>query len=692
MIVGRTNLVAALLCAAMGSAAVVTVLRNGKATLPSAHVDHSRIDVARLVAAAVRWADAPQKGKAADGPCEALVNSARRWQRALTGVRARLGLTAAIAVDAVALEPAARLGCEAQARRLDDKLRDALPLFAVSDRWADRQPVATMATDQERIVRIEPSDASTWNPFAVLPLQLVASDGGRVALGRDLSGERLLPASLHESIVDVTQDAMLAAGIARALSPARFTPVRQASLGDREVPAAARLVLTLDVGLQRLSASWVRCFTGSLSECAQGHAMPLSLLADPRLRVGTSAPRSPAAAMVVVDLLSGRIVAMTGAISKCSAQMLQRDAVPVASGKLAFAAVGDRCAQFPDRRHRYLLDEHAALWVVPPGSFAKVPVTAACLSSRHRSPAELAELRSQLARSDDNEAFRRLGLACALSFQRTWHGVTEASSIAFGSARWVAARARPARFEASNLLGPAEYEALARLWRASPRAEREVGPEMTARYLRSAAVASLAIGGGGMGMNTLSIAEVMRDLALRARGASQAPVMHLIRDADAALPVKSLLHFDTIAAAATLKALGAVTSASAGGTAHGACSRVLSRCPREGLADVAGKTGTADFTVSETSSRVKAGATALPAKVFGAVFEAGGRQYAAAAMVLRGREPDGRLELHGNAAAELVLLARQWLGNRPADGVPESEQVMGRGPQAAAQDNRVMKP
>jgi len=592
----------------------------------------------------------------------------------------------------VALQPAGHPGCEAQARRLDDKLRNTLPMFAASDRWADGQPVAGMAADQERIVRIEPADASTWNPFAVLPLQLMASDGGRVAVGSDLAGERWLPASAHASILEVTQDPMLAASIARALSPVRFTPVRQASLGDRELPAAARLVLTLDVDLQRLSAGWVRCFTGNLSDCQRGHALPPSLRADQRLGVGASAPRSPAAAMVVVDVISGRILAMAGAISACSVQMLQRDAVPGASGVLAFARDGDRCAQFPDRRHRYLLDEHAALWVVPPGSFAKVPVTAACLSGRRHDPAELAELRSQLARSDDNEAFRRLGLACAESFKGTWDGVTGPSSIAVGAAPWVAARARPARFDAANLLDPAEYEAVARLWRASPRAEREVGPEITARYLRSAAVASLAIGGGGMGMNPLSIAQVMRDLALRARGASQAPVMHLIRDADGALPARSLVHFDAAAAAATLKALGAVTSASAGGTAYGACARVPGQCPREGLPDVAGKTGTADFMVSETSSRVKEGATKLPAKVFGAVFEVGGRQYAAAAMVLRGRDPDGRLELHGNAAAELVLLARQWLRDRSADGGPESEQTRGRGHHAEALDNRVRTP
>lgn len=689
MIVARTTLAASLLCMALGSVVMVAALRNGRATLPPAHTDLERVEVARQVAEAVRWADAHRRGTAADVPCEALASAAEQWQRALVGVRARLGLTAPIVIDPALLLRGSGLGCEAQAHRLNTKLRDALPMFAAADRWADGAGRGSAASMGEAVARIESADARTWNPYALLPLQLSAGDGGRVALGRDLAGERWLPSPAHPSIAEVVHDQALAARIAEVLSTAHFRPVRQAPLGEREVPAAARLALTLDEDLQRASAAWVRCFTGRLADCRIEHALPASLLADPRLRLDASAPRAPAAALVVVDVSSGRFMALAGAVGECAARMLQRDATPASGTILAFGKDGDRCAQFPDRRHRYLLDEHAALWVVPPGSFAKMPVTAACLSARRHSAAELAELRSQLALSDDNEYFKRRGLACAGAFQRAWLGVVEPSSITLGTAPWMAARASPGGFDATDLLDPAAYEAVARRLRSSPRAKRELGPEATARYLRSAAVASLAIGGGGMGMNTLAIVQLVRDLALRAQGAAQAPAMHLIRDADAPLPARSLAHFDAAAAAATLEALGAVTSSSAGGTAHGACARVMGRCPPGGLADVAGKTGTADFTVSEASNRVKDDATKVPAKVFGAVFEAGGRRYAAAAMVLRGRDLDGRLELHGNAAAELVLLARRRLRDRAGDDRPDSEQAASALRQPAVSDNNL---
>ena len=689
MIVARTTLAAGLLCMALGSVAMVAALRNGKAKLPQAHTDLERVVVARQVAGAARWADAHRDDAAAEVHCDALVTSAEQWQRALVGVRARLGLTAPIVIDPALLLRGSGLGCEAQARRLNTKLRDALPMFAAADRWADGAGRGSAASMGEAVARIEPADARTWNPYALLPLQLSARDGGRVALGRDLAGERWLPPLAHQSIAEVTHDQVFAARIAEVLSTAHFRPVRQARLGEREVPAAARLALTLDEDLQRASAAWVRCFAGRLADCRVEHALPSSLLADPRLRLAASAPRAPAAALVVVDVASGHVVALAGAVGECAARMLQRDATSASGTTLAFRKDGDRCAQFPDRRHRYLLDEHAALWVVPPGSFAKVPVTAGCLSARRHGAAELVELRSQLALSDDNEYFKHRGLACAGAFHRAWLGVVEPSSITLGTAPWVAARARPGRFDAKDLLDPAAYEAVARRLRLSPRAEHDLGREAMARYLRSAAVASLAIGGGGMGMNTLAIVQLMRDLALRAQGDAEAPVVHLIRDADAPLPARSLAHFDATAAAATLEALGAVTSSSAGGTAHGACARVMGRCPPGGLADVAGKTGTADFTVNEASTRVKDGATKVPAKVFGAVFEAGGRRYAAAAMVLRGRDLDGRLELHGNAAAELVLLARRWLRDRAWDDRPYSEQAASAWRQPVGSDNSV---
>jgi hypothetical protein len=675
MIIGRTALAAGLLAATLASVAIAAMWRIQ--ALPEAHVDLARVEVATRVAAAVRWhGEADADG--GDGPhaCAQMKATAERWQSALTALRKRLGLSRPITVDADALHgPSDRVDCGVRARRLRAKLHDALALFAATDRWLDGRDGRAAPGKAERgsVARIEPADARTWNPYAMLPLELISDDGTRLATHRDLAGERWLPA--QRSISEIAQDPLLAAGIAEVVSLARFRPVRLAMLTGREVPAGARLVLTLDADLQRASASWLRCFTGSLADCQPGNGLPPSLLADPRLATAAAAPRAPAAALVVVDVATGRIVAMAGAVGACARAALQRDAETSPDGHTAFVRAGDRCAQFPDRRHGYLLGEHAAFWVVPPGSFAKVPVAAACLAARHFTPQARAELRAQLAKSEDNEAFRRLGLACAPAFQRAWSGIAEARSIAAAGVPWKAVRATPGTFDSANLLDPADYEAAARRLRASPRAEREMGPELTARYLRSAAVASLAIGGGGMGMNTLSIAGAMRDLALRADGDSTASEMHLIRDADDAVDDRSLLHFDAPSAKATLAALGAVTSSAEGGTAHGACTRVLGQCPAMGLPDLAGKTGTADFTVSDHSLRVKDGTTRMPAKVFGAVFEAAGRRYAAAAMVLRGRDLDGRLELHGNAAAELVLLARQRLRDRVTVGRPESEQA-----------------
>lgn len=86
-------------------------------------------------------------------------------------------------------------------------------------------------------------------------------------------------------------------------------------------------------------------------------------------------------------------------------------------------------------------------------------------------------------------------------------------------------------------------------------------------------------------------------------------------------------------------------------------------CPREGLPDFAGKTGTCDFASSD-GLHVEEGEQ-FPSKHMVARFKAGGRWYIAAAVVFRTRDRLGRRLENANAAAELVLLARSAIAGMP---------------------------
>jgi hypothetical protein len=185
--------------------------------------------------------------------------------------------------------------------------------------------------------------------------------------------------------------------------------------------------------------------------------------------------------------------------------------------------------------------------------------------------------------------------------------------------------------------------------------DRRHGRTVVLEYLAARRLADAAIGGGDLRISAVGLAETWRRLDLRSRGHAAAPALHLVERSDHPIPTVDLPLASAASANRALSLTGGVTSTRMGGTARGACRAVFGDCGADGLPDLQGKTGTADFLLAEGSPWVKAGQQ-VPAKLFGGVFTAGGRRYAVAAMALRVRE--GRtetLDLASSAPGEAAL-------------------------------------
>lgn len=549
----------------------------------------------------------------------------------------------------------------------------ALLFFATWRRLhADAPPPSAHVSDNQVLTR---------NPYEGLSGSVRMWDGRRVDMTPNDPAALVQFADLpaFNSLAEAVVDSSLAIALAPSLTVASRRPVRAQPFRGKQVPSGPDLRLTLDAELQAAANGWVECFTGlDLEACS---TLPEGLRADPRIANANLAPRSPVAVLLVVERDSGRIVVLAGSVAGCIKDQLAQTVTPGPTGMVAvFKDKGARCAQLPDATYAWLLTQHPAWWQVPPGSTAKILAVAACLMEGRIPAQELSTLKAKIAQSSDNVYFKSLVLRCPQTYARLWSEY--ASPIApLGSVghSQIAAAAPPA-VNATHVLDPATFQAMANERKQrGKRADRTFGAKMMYLYLQTQSLASVAIGGGGHTVNLFGIARLLRDISLRATGQSQAPPIHLVVNEQHPLPPAPLLNVTPSRAREVLDVLGWVTSSAHGGTASGACLRVMGKCPADGLGQFRGKSGTSDYSGTERSPFIKAGEM-LPVKIFVGDFDAGGEHYVAAAMVFRGRDLNGQLELNGNAAAELVMLAKRTLDlRRPGSIKPLASKTASKG-------------
>jgi hypothetical protein len=492
------------------------------------------------------------------------------------------------------------------------------------------------------------------------------------------------------------QDRWLQAQLLPRVQSELRQPVGFSTLQHREVPVGPTLSLTLHPVWQPMAQRLAECFTGNLSGAECDGVVPDS---EPwrRQYLDASAQstdtahrrvRAGALGLVMLDVDTGRIVALAGAISPCSLQQLRQEATRNTEGKIPALRPGLPCAQLPDRRSSWLAQQHPALWQVPPGSALK-PLAYGAGIDAHAIPRADAGSESRwttiLARSEERLPVQRVAMASGdqyLSLLRApafggvghdllWGTAANGTGTVNGSGhtRWW----QPGQSGAQGLRAVAMTLDQAERMRAEKESgvniDARYGPRVMEEFLAARRLADASVGGADIRTNALSLATLWQGLDRRARGKGTAPAPHLIEWAT--LPQthtvgaqmgtrfdqRSLDMLSPDAAQRTLVVTAGVTSAQWGGTAQGSCRVAMGQCPASGVAGLSGKTGSADFLMHEDSPWVKSGQH-WPSKLFAAVFTgADGRRYAIAAMGLRVRqEGTDTLELSSSSPAEAALL------------------------------------
>ncbi len=476
------------------------------------------------------------------------------------------------------------------------------------------------------------------------------------------------------------------------------------------------LGLTLEPKLQDLAQRVVECYTGQRrgpSECAG--VLPANA-AHAATYFGVQAPaqaparmRAGAMGLVLAEVDSGRVVAFANSISDCSLNALATDQPESRSsekrkviGNINTAAKdAPWCAPWPDRTADYLALQAPALWLVPPGSSMKPLVVMSGVAHGLIKPSDRDRWRSILAQSHDWNAKTQNNIKeVAVSAVTTYRDVLREAGFDLQPPPAFRDRPRPhellwgdpaglgpagtPRYGASltqhtQLIGhrltvnqalvdwrPPQnlpWPQFLSMWndkqKKLPYAAQvqRYGQAALGEYPFAQAVANASIGGGDIRVSAMGLVEVWRGIDLRARQQDQKAALHLLEAPGTAVPRLPLKLATPAAAELAMYATGAVTKP--GGTAHGACNRVFGDCRGgPGAGALNGKTGTSDFTQANTAL-VKPGLD-LPAKLFGGVFEVGGKRYAVAAVGLRVRT--GQLLDDSSAPAEAALtLQREML-------------------------------
>lgn len=604
-----------------GNCLIVAQRQRGSVAFPVSHFPQKRFETITALAQAVQSEAIPEGDSV---PCDELGNVLEKWDASLP--------------PPWKVNPAKLLGNRPTCAQLARQLGTLL----VSDFGRLRLGSGTYSASIERM------DYVTPNPWR--------SVTGCI----HLSGQKTTAPCANPFLSDPwLQDQLIPRAALLAHRPSTEVVFR-----GKTVKKGADLRLTLDSALQEQATRIAACFTNR-EHCDE--VLPPSMLKQSRYSQVEF--RTGMLGMAIIDVDTGRILALSGALSDCTRRSLERPAVPVKVGAATLWPASrpnskSLCPQMPDSRFQWLLETHPALWPVAPGSTMKPLAVLAGLVNDNIPIGDDARWRSILAESHDQDSPRRIALQNGQAFSRLLRAFDfdHPTDILIGAA---ADKNDPYWPIALRNVGPLPVPAMKWEVAQAMRASKESGINIDAVHGRAAVVDYLAarrlmdtaIGGGNVRFSgALALAEMFRRIDLRARGTTTAPATHFAEDLLHAPPSINLDFASSEHAARLTAMLSGITSARLKGTAAGACRLALNECPPEGLPDLWGKTGTADAALSEGSPYLKPGV--LPTKLFGAVFtDASGRRLAIATLTLRGLDGrSGTLELQSNASAEASLL------------------------------------
>lgn len=623
-LLGWRSVLLTVVLAALLAAAITRGRGELTKEIPDKHFSSDRFDTSKVIANAIFRLPADARAEKNDAACTDLQEVGEYWNQALQPDWYLSLNTLQSQTDPES--------CTRTARRLGKALGERQRTLSFD--LAGEHPSA------------EKRDFTTHSPWHLIP--------GCITQPFSSQGSSCLHGTLGNSWLD------------QLLLPSMLALTRTASNNTRSfhgktVVNGSNVRYFLDPFIQEEAARITRCFTNQ-GECpaSQSDITRSARPEAPGLRTG-------ALGMVLIEVDTGRIVAMAGELSACSRSNLQKSASERIGpdGKHFTPAFrpGDRtagCPQIPDKRYAWLSQIHPAMWPASPGSTMKVIAVLAALESGAISANSDSRWLDILAESHDQDAPRRLALTHQDQFLLQMKNLgydTQADLLHGGEPG-----SRPAlrlMLQTGGKLARSgiswdEANAIRAAKDAGKNADALFGAHRVAQYLSARRLMDSAIGGGDVRVaGALGLADLYRKIELRAQGKSSAPAIHLI-ETDLADTAPVDLNFARPENARRLtQMLSGVTSWKHKGTASGSCRLVFGECPAEGISSLWGKTGTSDAVLDEKSGALKPGV--LPTKVFAAVFSAAsGHRYVVAAIAMRGRE-QGRLELNGNAAAEASL-------------------------------------
>lgn len=662
-------------------------LIDDQGSAPKRHESRQRLALARDVAQAIvsgRTANPegakPQAASPADFSCPQVHAAAAAWNARLQGLSdavnngpLRLDAAALLASRAVTREQE----CRALARSLGQMLggdwrrivglAPGLGAMAKAYAWSGPSRAQAPAADAR--------DYATGNAWWGVPGCALSVSGG--ALSADAASACAAGAAgvLDES---AWTDPWLQQELLPRLQAAVRVPQGERLVNQRTVPTGPVLGQTLDPALQATAQRIADCYTARRTGVDCDGALPL----DAAWRRRHFAPgnlRAGGLAVVLTEVDTGRVAAMAGAVSACSAAALQRAAQPDADGpmkgRVRALRDGQPCAQLPDVRSRFLLTQHPALWMVGPGSSLKPVAALAGVETGQITPAQDARWKTILAESHEQAPVQAMALGAGARYLQLLAAVgfdAKPSELLWGAGVDAMAASAPlgVRWRVATRSGHEQLRAAAMPFATmqAMRSEKESGVNVDKRhghaqvteYLAARRLADSSVGGADLRISAMGLADAWRRLDLAQRGLPDAAATHLLERPGQPVPRTPLALGRAAGVARVVHMTTGITSTQWKGTAQGSCRVVFGMCPATGLPDLAGKTGTADFLTAEDSPYVKPGLQ-VPAKLFGGVFTAQGKRWAVAVMALRNRDARGTsLDLQSSAAAEAALtLVRQ---------------------------------
>lgn len=559
--------------------------------------------------------------------------------------------------------------CKAKALVVDSEVKRSWALFSAADSWRENAMNKSERHWQGRHWKPRLADLDTRNGWAML--SGCVRDGERAAVSGVCEGQA------PRAMETLVQDSQLASELALRVNASDASPSgRQVEFRGKSVPVGKDVTLGFERATQERAGALTRCFTGHTPSC---DVLPAHLRGQWHFAPGNI--RAGAAAVVLVDVETGLVVAAAGSVSQCTMTNLSLEAEDVRMGgrsrtPLFRPSRDELCAQIPDRVGALgWLTQVPMLWLVGPGSSMKILAMLAGIEAGVVSPAQDSMYRIMLAQSHDPSGHgqlvpQRIARESAAKFAELLEtfGFTadKRPDVLFGMP--TGAQGWPVFVRAGFVAEPfaideALFQNIASAKRAGRNADAIFGSKNVAEYLKAYRLSISGVGSGDIRTSAWGLADLARRLALRAQGAESMSPTRMGTLEGAALEDVPLDFARPESVQRLIGMLGVATSSRVGGTAAGSCRRAFERCNADGHESVLfSKTGTSETGPGgEASIWVKdGGAGTPPAKLYIQVFRgADGRLYAGGAMTLRIRERPGssRPELRSNSAAELLMLA-----------------------------------